>query len=299
MCANTSVNNWPKRYRIRFHVNKEPSPRRLREYIRLLYKSSCPHGPSTSKTYSCYFTNASHIPHFHTLPVTSTDIIWRDGQTPLGHSFGGYLHKFHSWYACDQYVIPREKCSCVFAFCGVEWRCLSLARSHVSVDTHTRAWLPNDRATVVIVKCSSKTPPLDPSSKRRMSAHRSIGYLNYNPKSLSESVVRLMYLRVYDNRDTSLQSPPSPFLDYSLTHPHRSIGYHNRNPKPLSESSTRLMYLRVYDNRDTSCHPTPSPSPCYPLTHAHRSIGHRNRNPQASDWIRHETNVFTCIWHPR
>lgn len=209
MHANTSVNNWPKRYHIRFHifdtrlpkpsspvhdlhlsiwhlllfrftspwyslplslVNKEPSPRRLREYIRLLYKSSCPHGPSTSKTYSCYFTNASHIPHFHALPVTSTDIIWRDGQTLLGHSFGGYLHKFHSWYARDQCAIPGEKCPCMFAFCGVGWRCLSLARPHVSVDAHACAWLPNGRATAVIVKCSSKTPPLDPSSKRRMSA---------------------------------------------------------------------------------------------------------------------------------
>ena len=91
--ANTSVNNCPKRYHIRFlhlsiwHlllfrftspwyslplslVNKEPSPRRLREYIRLLCKSSCPHGPSTSITYSCCFTNVSHIPHFHDLTVT-------------------------------------------------------------------------------------------------------------------------------------------------------------------------------------------------------------------------------------
>jgi hypothetical protein len=56
-----------------------------------------------------------------------------------------------------------------------------------------------------------------------------------------------MYLRVYDSRDTSRQTAPSPSLGYSLTHTHRSIGYHNRNPQPLAESTTRLMYLRVSD----------------------------------------------------
>jgi hypothetical protein len=107
----------------------------------------------------------------------------------------------------------------------------------------------------------------------RTQAHRSIGYLNHNPQVLTESTVRLMYLCVYDSRDTSRQPPPSPSLSYSLTHVHRSIGYLNRNPKPLAESVVRQMYLRVYDLRDTSrqssgpnlvvlrnphCHTTPS-----------------------------------------
>jgi hypothetical protein len=80
-------------------------------------------------------------------------------------------------------------------------------------------------------------------------AHRSIGYRNRNPQPLSDSSARLMYLRVYDRRDTSRQPAPSPSLCYSLTHVHRSIGYHNRNPQPLADSSARLMYLRVYDRR--------------------------------------------------
>jgi hypothetical protein len=80
--------------------------------------------------------------------------------------------------------------------------------------------------------------------------------------------VRLVYLRVYDNRDICHQSVPSPSLCYPLTHTHRSIGYHNRNPQPLTDSTTRLMYLRVYDNRDSSNQSTPSPSLWYSLTHA-------------------------------
>jgi hypothetical protein len=88
-----------------------------------------------------------------------------------------------------------------------------------------------------------------------------------------------MYLRVYDNRDNSRQSSPSPSLCYSLTHGHRSIGYRNRNPQLLAESVTRLMYLRVYDNRDSvydnrdNFHqPSPSPSLCYSLTHSHITL---------------------------
>ena len=91
---------------------------------------------------------------------------------------------------------------------------------------------------------------------------------------------RLMYLRVYDSRDSSRQPAPSPSLCHSLTHAHRSIGYRNLNPQPLADSPARLMYLRVYDSRDSSRQPAPSPSLCYSLTHAHRSIGYRNRNPQ-------------------
>ncbi len=41
---------------------------------------------------------------------------------------------------------------------------------------------------------------------------RSIGYRNRNPQLLSESTVRLMYLRVYGSRDSSRQPAPSPSL---------------------------------------------------------------------------------------
>ncbi len=107
-----------------------------------------------------------------------------------------------------------------------------------------------------------RAPALSPLSSLTHT-HRCIGYSNRNPQPLTESSTRLMYLRVYDNRDTSRQSAPSPSLCYSLTHAHRSIGYHNHNPQTLTESSTRLMYLRVYDNRDKSHQSAPSPSLCY------------------------------------
>ena len=109
--------------------------------------------------------------------------------------------------------------------------------------------------------------------------NRSIGYRNCNPQPLADSSARLMYLRVYDSRDSSRQPAPSPSPCYSLTHAHRSIGYRNRNPQPLADSSARLMYLRVYDSRDRSHQPSPSPSLCYSLTHTHRSI-YRNHNTQ-------------------
>ena len=81
-----------------------------------------------------------------------------------------------------------------------------------------------------------------------------------------------MYSRVYDNRDSSHQSAPSPSVCYSLTHAHRSIGYRNRNPQPLAESAARLMYLRVYDSRDSSRQSVPSPSVYYSLTRAHSTL---------------------------
>jgi hypothetical protein len=83
----------------------------------------------------------------------------------------------------------------------------------------------------------------------------------------------LMYLRVYDSRDNSHQSEPSPSLYYSITHAHWSTCYLNHNPQLLAELSTRLMYLRVYDSRDNSRQSVPSPSLCYSITNVHRSIG--------------------------
>jgi len=117
----------------------------------------------------------------------------------------------------------------------------------------------------------ASAPALSPCSSLTH-AHRSIGYRNRNPQPLAESAARLMYLRVYDSRDSSRQPAPSPSLCYSLTHAHRSIGYRNRNPQPLADSSARLMYLRVYDSRDSSRQPAPSPSLCSSLTHAHSTL---------------------------
>ena len=82
-----------------------------------------------------------------------------------------------------------------------------------------------------------------------------VHWLSQHPQPLSESTVRLMYLRVCDSRDRSCKTAPSwtsPSLSYSLPHVHRSIGYHNI-PQSPSESATRLMYFRVYDSRYGSC----------------------------------------------
>jgi hypothetical protein len=40
---------------------------------------------------------------------------------------------------------------------------------------------------------------------------------------LAESAARLMHLHVYDNRDSSHHSAPSPSLCYSLTHAHSTL----------------------------------------------------------------------------
>jgi hypothetical protein len=68
-------------------------------------------------------------------------------------------------------------------------------------------------------------------------AHRSIGYRNRNPQPLADSATRLMYLRVYDNRDSSHQSAPSPSLSYSLTHAHST------SPHPHSSRWHALRYF--------------------------------------------------------
>ena len=127
---------------------------------------------------------------------------------------------------------------------------------------------------------SSRQPAPSPSLCYLLThAHRSIGYRNRNPQPLADSSARLadssarlMYLRVYESRDRSGQTVPSPSVYYSLTHPHRSIGHRNRNPQTLPESVAKLMYLRVYDNRDISHQAAPSPSLCSSLTHAHSTL---------------------------
>jgi hypothetical protein len=48
-------------------------------------------------------------------------------------------------------------------------------------------------------------------------------YRNRNPHLLDDSAARLMYSRVYDNRDSSHQSAPSPSLCSSLTHAHSTL----------------------------------------------------------------------------
>jgi hypothetical protein len=110
------------------------------------------------------------------------------------------------------------------------------------------------------IALASLHPPRPYDTRSHIHVHRSIGYRNRNLQPLADSTVRLMYLRVYDSRDSPRQPAPSPSLCYSLTHAHRFIGYHNLNPQSLADSTTRLMNLRVYDNRDNSRQPAPSPS---------------------------------------
>ena len=68
-------------------------------------------------------------------------------------------------------------------------------------------------------------------------AHSSIGYHTSNPQPLADSAARLMHLRVYDSRDSSHQSAPSPSLYYSLTHAHSTL------PTPTLLTITCLRYF--------------------------------------------------------
>jgi hypothetical protein len=65
-------------------------------------------------------------------------------------------------------------------------------------------------------------------------AHRSVGYRNRNPQPLTESDSRLMYLRVYDSRDTSRQSVctlPVPILP---THTYTQVHWLSQPQPPSS-----------------------------------------------------------------
>jgi hypothetical protein len=125
--------------------------------------------------------------------------------------------------------------------------------------------------------CSRKTAPSPSSLFYSLThSHRSIGYHNI-PQPLTDSVTRLIYLRVYDSRASSSKPVLFPSsLFYSFTHSHRSIGYCNIR-QSLTDSVARLIYLRVYGNRASSSKLAPSPS-ClfYSLTHSHRPIGYHN-----------------------
>ena len=81
-------------------------------------------------------------------------------------------------------------------------------------------------------------------------AHRSIGYRNRNPQPLTESAARLMYLCVYDSRDSSHQSAPSPSVCYSLTHAHSTLP----TPTLLTITCTQVLWFLERLTRPTvSC----------------------------------------------
>ncbi len=105
--------------------------------------------------------------------------------------------------------------------------------------------------------------------------HMSIDYHNPTWHSIQMSV-RLMYLSVYDSRDNTSESGPSPFPPSSLTHVPRSIDYHNPTWHSMS-TSTRVMYLSVYDQQRKFLRlHVPRPHWDSSLTHVHRSIGYHN-----------------------
>jgi hypothetical protein len=85
-------------------------------------------------------------------------------------------------------------------------------------------------------------------------AHRSIGYRNRNPQLLAESAARLVHLRVYDNRDSSHQSAPSPSLSYSLTHAHNTLP----TPTFITITYTQVLWFLERLTRPTvsSCETT-------------------------------------------
>jgi hypothetical protein len=77
-------------------------------------------------------------------------------------------------------------------------------------------------------------------------AHRSIGYHNHNPQSLSESVVhteRLMYLRVYDSRDSSCKPVPSLSVCDSLTHAHSTLPTTSTILTIFSRSCSQVLWF--------------------------------------------------------
>ena len=95
----------------------------------------------------------------------------------------------------------------------------------------------------------ARAPALSPCSSLTH-AHRSIGYRNRNPQPLAESAARLMYLRVYDSRDSSHQSAPSPSVFYSLTHAHSTLP----TPTLLTITYTQVLWFLERLTRPTvSC----------------------------------------------
>jgi hypothetical protein len=92
---------------------------------------------------------------------------------------------------------------------------------------------------------------------------------------------RLTYLSVYDRRDGSSESTPSPSGPSSFTHEHRCIGSHNPNWHTVP-NSMRLTYLSVYDIRDDVSESVPSPSQPSSLTHVHNIQSHPH-SPHSHD----------------
>jgi hypothetical protein len=109
-------------------MNKEPSPRRLRANIRLLYRSSCPHGPSTLCCFQCtphpsFPWSASHLNWLHMVGGICTNSMSRLTRTPVCGCLLGSPHP--SLYSVVQkplHSILRRNAECLQSFvCAWAW----------------------------------------------------------------------------------------------------------------------------------------------------------------------------------
>ncbi len=70
------------------------------------------------------------------------------------------------------------------------------------------------------------------------------------PSLWAESATRLMYLRVYDSRDSSRQPAPSPSVCYSLKHAHSTLP----TPTILTITCTQVLwFLELLTRPTVSC----------------------------------------------
>ncbi len=60
----------------------------------------------------------------------------------------------------------------------------------------------------------------------------------------------LMYLSMYDSRDSTSEPVPSPSSHSSHTYVHRCIGYHNATNRHFIPTPVSLMFLSMYVSRD-------------------------------------------------
>jgi hypothetical protein len=90
---------------------------------------------------------------------------------------------------------------------------------------------------------SRQTAPSPPLCYSLTHAHRSIGYRNLNPQSLSESVVRPMYLRVLQCQSTYLLPARTLPVRILLTHTYTQHPPRATTPTLLTITHTQVLWF--------------------------------------------------------